>query len=124
MKVDIQIKRAYDEAASTDGFRVLIDRLWPRGLSKDEFKFDAWCKELAPSPDLRKWFGHKVGNWEKFRADYRHELQDAEQRQRMTKLVQDAAGKRLTLLYAAKDENHNHALVLAEEIDRAIKKGQ
>ena len=74
--------------------------------------------------DLRKWFGHKVGNWEKFRADYRHELQDAEQRQRMTKLVQDAAGKRLTLLYAAKDENHNHALVLAEEIDRAIKKGQ
>ena len=124
MKVDIQIKRAYDAAEADDGYRVFIDRLWPRGLSKDEFGYDVWCKELAPSPDLRKWFGHKAENWERFREEYRLELQSDEQRQRMRDLVEDAAGKRVTLVYAAKDPDHNHALVLAEEIARAVKKGR
>ncbi len=113
---DVRIKRAYEKAATGDGYRVFIDRLWPRGLAKHDLKFHEWNKDLAPSPPLRKWFGHKAENWEKFRASYRAELSTPEQKRRMKEMIKAAQGQPITLIYAAKDPEHNHALVLAEEI--------
>jgi uncharacterized protein YeaO (DUF488 family) len=119
----IVIKRAYESADPGDGYRVFVDRLWPRGLSKDKFKFDLWCKDLAPTPALRTWFGHKVENWEQFCENYQTELRAPEQVARMREVI-DAAGKRdITLVYAAKDTEHNHALILADEMTRAARTG-
>lgn len=121
MKLKVQIKRAYDAAAPEDGYRVFVDRLWPRGVSKADFKFDDWCKDLAPSPALRTWFGHKVEHWEQFRASYESELRSPEQVTRMRELIAGASGALITLVYAAKDTEHNHALVLAAEMARVGK---
>lgn len=112
----VHIKRAYDPAEPDDGYRVLVDRLWPRGVSRDEIVFDEWNKELAPSPSLRTWFGHKVENWEEFSKRYRLELKAPDQQQRMRDLISSAKEKPITLVYAAKDVEHNHAVVLATEI--------
>lgn len=114
MKTLIRTKRAYESASADDGLRVLVDRLWPRGLAKADFKYDLWCKDLAPSSDLRKWFGHKVEHWEKFASDYKQELQDPACQERMREILQAADGKNITLLYAAKDEQHNQAILLAD----------
>lgn len=121
MKLKVQIKRAYDAAAPEDGYRVFVDRLWPRGVSKADLKFDDWCKDLAPSPALRTWFGHKVEHWEQFRASYESELRTPEQVARMRTLIAGASSPLITLVYAAKDTEHNHALVLAQEMARAGK---
>lgn len=120
MKIQVDIRRAYEEAGQDEGYRVFVDRLWPRGMSKDELHFDAWCKDLAPSPELRKWFGHKVENWDKFRNDYQAELRAKEQEARMRELIKQAGGH-MTLLYGARDTEHNHALILADEITRVAK---
>ncbi len=114
----VHIKRAYEAAQAEDGYRVLIDRLWPRGLRKEDLKYDSWNKDLAPSPPLRKWFGHKVEHWDEFRDNYRTELRAPEQEARMRELISAAAGKNITLVYAAKDTRHNHAVILADEINR------
>jgi uncharacterized protein YeaO (DUF488 family) len=114
----VRIKRAYEPASRDDGYRVLVDRLWPRGIAKTDLKFDTWNKELAPSPALRKWFGHKVEHWDRFREAYENELRQPDQQARMTELIKAAEGRTLTLVYAAKDEEHNHAQVLAAEIMR------
>ncbi len=114
----VQIKRAYDPAQPGDGYRVLVDRLWPRGVAKDELKYDSWNKDLAPSPPLRKWFGHKVEHWDEFRDSYQSELRTPEQKARMRELIDAAQGKKITLVYAAKDTEHNHALILADELNR------
>lgn len=113
---DVRIRRAYEPAEPDGSYRVLVDRLWPRGVSRDELQYDEWNKNLAPSPSLRTWFGHKVNNWEEFCTRYRSELQTPQQEALMRNLVSAAQGRPITLVYGAKDVEHNHALVLAEEI--------
>lgn len=111
-KPDIVIKRIYEEAADRDGHRVLVDRLWPRGVSKDDARLDDWCKDLAPSADLRKWFDHDADKFDEFAKKYKKELKDCEPL--LTGLKGIAQDKRVTLLYGAKDEAHNQALVLQQ----------
>lgn len=107
------IKRIYEQPATSDGLRVLVDRLWPRGVRKDEAHLDAWMKGLAPSSELRKWFKHEPERLDAFARQYREELDEAGDA--MTQLREAAKGRRkITLLYAAKDPACNHANVLAE----------
>lgn len=112
----IQIKRAYEKAAKEDGARVLIDRLWPRGVSKAALKLDAWEKGVAPSTALRKWFGHKPERWSEFKKRYKAELKG--HKAELAALKSLARGKTLTLVYGAKDEAHNDAVVLLEVLRR------
>ncbi len=106
----IEIRRVYDPPA--DGYRVLVDRLWPRGLSKAAARLAEWPRHLAPSTELRKWFGHDPARWAEFQTRYRAEL--AGQRDELQRLRQVARKRKLVLLYAAKSSDHNHALVLRE----------
>lgn len=106
-------KRVYSEPSTDDGFRVLIDRLWPRGISKDKAHIDLWLKDIAPSTPLRIRFGHKHENWEEFVELYRKELGNNEQAVKYLKKLEKEKGM-VTLLYAAKDEQRNHALVLLD----------
>ena len=111
----IKLKRIYDPPVPDDGRRVLVDRLWPRGIAKDAARLDDWLKEIAPSDALRKWFGHDPAKWEEFRARYRTELQSHAE---ILATLRAAAKKgTITLLYAAKDEEHNNAVVLKELFD-------
>lgn len=109
--LQLSIKRAYLPPAPSDGRRVLVDRLWPRGLSRQEAELDDWMKAVAPTPDLRKWFGHDPERFAEFRRLYRLELST---NSALADLMNLAKQGPLTLLYAAKDERHNHALVLSE----------
>jgi uncharacterized protein YeaO (DUF488 family) len=111
-QLDIRIKRAFEKPSGDDGLRVLVDRLWPRGLRKDDAAIDLWLKDLAPSAELRIWFGHDPGRWEEFRRRYLAEL--ALKTALLDELRRSAAGRRLTLIYAAKDEAHNQAVVLRD----------
>ncbi len=111
----IQTKRAYEPRARGDGRRVLVERLWPRGMKKDDLAADAWLKDVAPSTTLRKWFGHRVERWEEFRRRYRHEL-DANPAAWQPMLGEAEAGT-LTLLYSAHDTLHNGALVLRDYLN-------
>lgn len=108
----IKIKRIYDPTDPSDGRRILIDRLWPRGISRDSAKIDEWAKEMAPSTELRKWFHHDPAQWPEFKRKYVKELQAKEELLR--KLRTDANNRVVTLLYSAKDEEHNQAVVLRE----------
>ena len=111
----IRLKRVYDDASPDDGTRVLVDRLWPRGLSREAAHVDLWLKDLAPSDDLRRWFNHDPERWPEFRKRYRAEL--AENSEDLEKLRRLVAGKRpVTLLFAAKDTEHNNAVVLKERL--------
>lgn len=112
----ISVKRVYDPPASEDGARILVDRLWPRGLSKQKAAIDFWAKDLAPTSDLRKWFNHNAAKWDEFKKKYRAELQ--ERSEAMQELLKHYGDRPLTLLYAAKDRERNHALVLREVLDR------
>lgn len=108
--MDIRVKRVYEAPSPEDGMRVLVDRLWPRGLSKEKAAVDLWLKELAPSTGLRKWFGHAPEKWEAFQQRYRQELrQQPEALQRLSELV---AGGPVTLLFGAKEERFNDAVAL------------
>jgi uncharacterized protein YeaO (DUF488 family) len=118
--VTIHLKRAYEPAASSDGYRVLIDRLWPRGVSRGRAKLDAWDRELPPSKKLRQWFGHDPRRFEEFRRRYVEELRD--QRPRLTELRRRARSGTLTLVYSARDTEHNDAVVLAEVLRRGLPK--
>lgn len=109
---DVRLKRVYDASAPSDGLRVLVDRLWPRGLHKADVKMDLWLKDVAPSPDLRHWFRHDPAHWDEFRLRYRHELSNGNAE--IARLVGLAEKSRITLLYAAHDPLHNHALVLRD----------
>jgi uncharacterized protein YeaO (DUF488 family) len=108
----VQIKRIYEPGDEGDGTRILVDRLWPRGLRKTEAHVDIWMKDIAPSPELRRWFGHDPAKWDEFRRRYTHELQ--ENPSAVDALGQELHKGNVTLLYAARDEKHNHAVVLAE----------
>lgn len=111
-KPDIRIKRVYEAPDESDGYRVLVDRLWPRGLKKEAAALDAWHRELAPSDALRRWFGHDVARWPEFLRRYVEELRDKEEALEALRAV--ARERRLTLLFAARDEAHNDAVVLRE----------
>ena len=108
----IRIKRVYDAPAAEDGRRILVDRLWPRGLTKAAAAIDFWLKDAAPSPGLRAWFGHDPARWLEFRRRYRAELRANPAA--VDRLREISAGRHATLVYAARDLDHNHALVLAE----------
>src|SRR6185312_14411642 len=112
----LKLKRAYEPADAGDGQRVLVDRIWPRGVSKDEARIDLWLKDVAPSTALRKWFGHAPERWAGFRERYRKEL---EANPAVDELRQVAAKGPVTLVYGAKDEQHNQAVVLAESLQGA-----
>jgi uncharacterized protein YeaO (DUF488 family) len=116
----IRLKRAYEPAASSDGYRVLIDRLWPRGISREQAKLDAWDRELPPSAQLRQWFAHDPRRFAEFRRRYIEELRD--QRPRLTELRRRARRGTLTLVYSARDTEHNDAVVLAEVLRRGLPK--
>ena len=111
-----QLKRAYDPPARSDGYRVLIDRLWPRGVSKKDAQLGEWARELAPSSDLRRWFGHEPDRFEEFRRRYVIEL--ALQGEKLRELRRRAREGTVTLVYGAHDEEHNDAVVLAEVLRR------
>jgi uncharacterized protein YeaO (DUF488 family) len=117
----IRLKRAYDTPSDDDGTRILVERLWPRGVSKEKVAIDLWLKEVAPSTQLRKWYGHDPDKWEEFRRHYRAEL-DAKGE------VIDDLKRRLrkgpvTFVFAAKDEEHNSAVVLKEFLERGPRPG-
>jgi uncharacterized protein YeaO (DUF488 family) len=120
--VDIRLKRVYEPAASSDGYRVLIDRLWPRGVSRERAKLDAWERELAPSTELRKWFGHDPSRFDEFRRRHTEELRN--ERPRLTELRRRARHGTLTLVYAARDAEYNDAVVLAEVLRRGLPSGR
>lgn len=111
--MSVTIKRVYDRPAPRDGIRVLVDRLWPRGLSKTQAKIDRWMKELAPSEELRRWFAHKSERWEGFQTKYRGELKEPEQQRLLKELRTLARTQPVTLVFAAKDTRRNNAVVLA-----------
>ena len=114
----IQIKRSYAEPDSDDGIRILVDRIWPRGIKKEHLKPDEWLKEIAPSDDLRKWFGHDVGKWGEFQKRYFAELDD---RPETWKPVLERARKgKVTFLFSAKDEEHNNAVALKAYLEKQL----
>jgi uncharacterized protein YeaO (DUF488 family) len=114
--MDVRLKRAYEPPARPDGYRVLIDRLWPRGVSKQEAQLDEWARQLAPSSELRRWFGHDPAKFGEFRRRYRKEL--AAQEDKLRELRRRAREGTLTLVYGARDSEHNDAVVLAELLRR------
>jgi uncharacterized protein YeaO (DUF488 family) len=111
---NVRLKRAYEPPEKTDGTRILVDRLWPRGVSKEEAKLDEWIKEIAPSSELRTWFGHDPRRWDEFRKRYRSEL--AEHSETLKDLRRRAREGPITLVYSARDEIHNDAIVLRNVI--------
>jgi uncharacterized protein YeaO (DUF488 family) len=117
--MDIRLKRAYEPAASSDGYRVLIDRLWPRGVSREQANLNAWERELAPSTELRQWFGHQPNRFDDFRRRYIAELR--QQRPRLAELRRRARHGTLTLVYAAHDSEHNDAVVLATVLSSGLR---
>jgi uncharacterized protein YeaO (DUF488 family) len=116
--LNLQIKRIYDEPVSKDGYRVLVDRIWPRGVTRERAKLNEWLKTIAPSTELRKWFGHDPKRWQEFRKRYRAEL--LEHRNELAQLAQRAAHQRVTLLYAAREPQINHAVVIEEAITKGL----
>ena len=114
--MSLKIKRAYEEPTKDDGTRILVDRLWPRGLTKARAKIDLWLKDVAPSTDLRKWFAHDPARWTEFQTRYKDELkQHSEQ---LDLLKQKAAKGPVTLIYGARDQEHNEAVVLLKLLQR------
>lgn len=114
----LQLKRAYEPAAPTDGRRILVDRLWPRGLSKERVAIDDWMKDLAPSTELRRWFAHDPRKWPEFRRRYTRELRAHSDL--VSRLAALARRRRVTLVFGARDEQHNEAVVLAGVIRRRM----
>lgn len=111
----VKIKRVYEEKSTEDGKRVLVDRVWPRGVSKEKAALDEWFKEIGPTKELRQWFNHDPEKYEAFKTSYKKELQDGEQKAEYDKLKAiEKESDTVTLVYSAKDEEHNQAQVLKE----------
>jgi uncharacterized protein YeaO (DUF488 family) len=117
--VDIRLKRAYEPAEPADGHRVLVDRLWPRGLSREDARIDEWARELAPSDALRRWYGHEPRRFEEFRRRYVQEL--GRERGKLTELRRRARAGPLTIVFAARDVEHSNAAVLASVLRRGLR---
>ncbi|MEO8509888.1 MAG: DUF488 family protein [Chloroflexota bacterium] len=118
--MNVQIRRAYLEPAADDGHRVLVDRVWPRGRTKAQLHIEQWARDLGPSTELRRWFGHDPVRWNEFRERYQAELASPDKAALLDELAERARRERLTLVYGARDEEHNQAVVLAEEIGRRL----
>lgn len=117
--MQLRVRRVYEPAEKDDGYRVLIDRLWPRGLKKEDAAIDLWLKDAAPSTELRRWFGHDPERWDEFQERYRQEL--AGNGDALSPVLEKLrAGEPLTLLYSAHDERHNNALVLQEALQKRL----
>ncbi|HZL33827.1 MAG TPA: DUF488 domain-containing protein [Tepidisphaeraceae bacterium] len=116
---NIQLKRVYEPSSKEDGVRILVDRLWPRGLTKKKAAVDLWLKDIAPTTELRKWFGHDPARWKEFQVRYRKELRA--DKEAVDLLKQKSKEGTVTLVYGAKDQEHNEALVLQKMLDRAHK---
>lgn len=116
----IQVKRVYHDPSPRDGIRILVDRLWPRGLKKEAAHIQEWRKDLAPSDALRRWFKHDPAKWSEFRRRYRKELSRGNTMEDLRRLAGIAKRKRITLVYGAADEKHNQAVVLKELLDELI----
>lgn len=117
--MQIFLKRAYEEAHKDDGYRVLVDRIWPRGVSKESAKIDLWAKEVTPSTELRKWFSHDPSKWDEFQKEYKKELDErTEDVEDFLKLLKEY--KIVTFVYGAKDKKHTHALILKEYMDKKL----
>src|SRR5512136_2632824 len=106
-----KMRRIYEESKRDDGYRILVDRLWPRGLSKEKAKVDLWMKEIAPSNELRKWFSHDPGKWDDFKKKYKRELEDKEELLNRIREIEREKGT-ITLLYSAKEEKYNNGVAL------------
>lgn len=114
--MDIEIKRVYENPSENDGKRILVDRLWPRGLTKKKAKVDLWLKDIGPTTELRKWFKHDPEKWEEFKTRYTDELKN--NKDQVSLLKNEIKKGVVTLLYGAKDQSHNEALVLKEELKK------
>jgi uncharacterized protein YeaO (DUF488 family) len=114
--MEIEVKRAYEPPAPGDGRRVLVDRIWPRGVARDDLRIDAWLKELAPSAGLRKWFGHDPSKWEEFKERYFRELD--ERPDALAQLLEIARSGRVTLVFGARETEHNNAVALREYLEQ------
>ena len=111
----LKLKRVYEAPSKEDGFRILVERLWPRGITKDRAAVDLWLKEVAPSPELRKWFAHDPAKWEEFRRRYEKELE--KKTDEIQLLVNKSREGTVTLVYAAQDQEHNSALILKQHLE-------
>lgn len=116
----IKIKRVYEEEESGDGYRVLVDRLWPRGIKKENLHYQEWPKEICPSTGIRKSFGHDPSNFAEFKKDYLNELKDPIAKEKIKKLAKISKKKNVTLLYAAHDPKINHAVILKNAIEKEM----
>jgi uncharacterized protein YeaO (DUF488 family) len=114
----IRIKRVYAPPDGSDGVRILVDRVWPRGLTKEAARIDEWRKDLAPTTALRKWFGHDPAKWETFRSRYRRELEAGGKTEELRSLGERGRKETVTLVYAARNEEHNNARVIQEVIEK------
>ena len=112
----VKIKRAYETATKNDGKRILVDRLWPRGLTKTRAKIDLWLREVAPSTALRRWFGHEPRKWAEFKRRYSAELET--NNEQVSLLAREVSAGKVTLVYGAKDQQHNAAVILKEFVGR------
>jgi uncharacterized protein YeaO (DUF488 family) len=119
----IVAKRAYEQANPADGYRVLIDRLWPRGISKEKAALDAWEKDIAPSPELRKWYGHDPAKWSEFKKRYRRELQAPAARAILDALARRSKRGRVTLVYASRDPEISDVAVIDQQLRRRLRNG-
>ena len=112
----IRLKRVYEGAARNDGFRILVERLWPRGVSKEKANIRLWAKEIAPSPELRKWYGHNLARWEEFKKRYWRELKGKQES--LEEIRSRAREGTVTFVYAARDEEHNSAMALKDYLEK------
>ena len=119
--MSVRIKRAYEEPSRSDGYRVLVDRLWPRGVKNEAAHLDAWLKDLAPSPALRVWFGHDAARFPEFARRYLRELRGGPGQAALADLTRRAARGSVTLVYGARDEHHNGAVVLRDLVEDALR---
>ncbi|RSL32221.1 DUF488 family protein [Salibacterium salarium] len=119
----VQIKRIYEQVSEKDGYRVLVDKVWPRGVSKEHAKLDEWAKEITPTSELRKWFNHEKDKFFVFAEEYKKELQsNKEGRQKLNELTNKAVDEEVTLVFAAKDEKYNHAVLLQQWMEKKLEK--
>ncbi len=114
-KLKLKVKRVYEDVANNDGYRLLIDKIWPRGVSKEDAQLDEWNKDLAPSDDLRKWFDHDPDKFDKFTRRYKKELKD--KKEDLERIKEMAKNKQICLLYGAKDKESNQAVVLKDVLE-------
>ncbi len=119
-RANLMLKRAYEQPSAADGERILVERLWPRGISKERAQLGGWLKQIAPSAELRRWFGHLPERWPQFREQYEAELQSPEKQALINELANKARSGPLTLVYGARDTEHNAAVVLKGLIERRL----